>query len=218
MKVGTDGVLLGAWATCENAESILDIGTGTGLIALQLAQRSKAIIDAIEIDETAALQAKENVENSPWANRINILAQSFQDFSSNCKKQYDLLVSNPPYFENSLKSANDKKNKARHTDSLSPEEILHRSKTLLSKNGRLCLILPVKEAEKFLLLGKENGWYCEQKTAVIPRIGSQAKRALIALKQGAGICYENELIIETAERHAYSAAYKQLTKDFYLNF
>ena len=109
MKVGTDGVLLGAWAECANAKGILDIGTGTGLIALMIAQRSNAKIDAVEIDETASKQAKENIKKSLWNDRIEILNISFQDFSKSTNEKYDLIVSNPPYFQNSLYAPDEKR-------------------------------------------------------------------------------------------------------------
>jgi len=218
MKVGTDGVLLGAWTDCSSAQRILDIGTGTGLIALMLAQRTVAPIDGLEIDEAAILQAKENVQNSPWADRINIVHNSFQDFYEEQTTCYDLIVSNPPYFENSLKSPSKGRTTARHTDSLSALEIIVGSKSLLTDNGQLCVILPINEGLDFLKKAEESGLYCQRKTAVIPRMGTAVKRLLLCFGLESSACQESELLIETDNRHSYSDQYKALTKDYYLRF
>ncbi|NJN77877.1 MAG: methyltransferase [Saprospiraceae bacterium] len=147
MKVGTDGVLLGAWADVLESESILDIGTGTGLIALIIAQRNQnAMVDAVEIDESSYEQAKQNFEESSWTKRLNIYQSSIQDYAKNCGKQYDLIVSNPPYFVNSTKSKQEDKNQVRHTDSLSFEELIKSVNILLEISGRFvsfCLSLKV---------------------------------------------------------------------------
>jgi tRNA1Val (adenine37-N6)-methyltransferase len=218
MKVGTDGVLLGAWTDCSSAQRILDIGIGTGLIALMLAQRSKAIIDGIEIDELATQQALQNVENSPWAERINIIHQSFQDFCNTQTKPYDLIVSNPPYFENSLKSPSASRTTARHTDSLTSLEIISACKKLLTKNGKLSLILPVQEGIECIVKAKEQGLYLQRKTTVIPRRGAAVKRILLCVGFEDCICQEAELLIEMDSRHEYSEEYKELTRDYYLKF
>src|ERR1035437_1950902 len=127
MKVGTDGVLIGAWTNPGDARKMLDIGTGTGLIALMLAQASKANIDAVEIDAGAYHQALENVEQSIWKERISVILTSLQNYIKSADKKYDLIVTNPPFFTNSLKSGHDKRNLARHNDALSPEDLLARS-------------------------------------------------------------------------------------------
>lgn len=218
MKVGTDGVLLGAWADCSSAKSILDIGTGTGLIGLMLAQRSKASIDCLEIDEAAASQASENARNSPWSDRITILKLSFREFWTAQQKKYELIVSNPPYFENALKSPSEERNKARHSDSLSAIEIIQSCKQLLSENGTLALILPIQEGLDCIENAKKEGLFCQQKTSIIPRIGKPAKRLLLSFSFKEQLCTESELLIETDSRHQYSEEYKNLTKDYYLKF
>lgn len=218
MKVGTDGVLLGAWTNCETAKQILDVGTGTGLIALMLAQRCYAKIAAIEIDESAVIQAKENIQNSPWANRIDILHSSFQDFCENQTNRYDLIVSNPPFFENALKSPLEKRTIARHTDKLKLTEILEGSKKLLSKQGNLNLILPYKEGLLLIEEAKKWGFYCRRKTTVFPRKDSAAKRILLSFILEPCLCEESELTIEIDKRHQYTEAYKELTESYYLKF
>lgn len=218
MKVGTDGVLLGAWTDCQSAHRILDIGTGTGLIALMLAQRSEATIIGIEINECAVEQAKKNIQKSPWSSRIDIQHISFQDYLQQTTPSFDLIVSNPPYFDKSLKSPSKERSIARHTDTLTFEEILEGCKALLNENGRLCLILPFQEGKKLLSKAIIDRWYCVRETSVIPREGTAPKRLLISLSLQEGSCKYSELMIETDKRHAYSAAYIELTKDYYLKF
>lgn len=217
MKVGTDGVLLGAWADCKNAIQILDVGTGTGLIAMMLAQRSFARVHAVEIDAAAAKQAEENIRESPWKNRIAVFPIPFQDIESTGASQYDLIVSNPPYFNNSLKPPHESRGVARHTDTLPFADLINGSKRILNPKGKLAVILPVVEGEQFIILAEKAGLFCQQKTIVIPRPGAEPKRLLISFGLEATPCITSELLIETGIRHAYSEEYIELTKDFYLD-
>jgi tRNA1Val (adenine37-N6)-methyltransferase len=218
MKVGTDGVLLGAWADCENAKTILDIGTGTGLIALMLAQRSLAHIDAIEIDQSASEQASENVTKSPWESRISVLNISLQQFTEQIDKKYDLIVSNPPFFQNSLYAPDQNRTNARHNASLEYEDILDASLKLLSNNGMLSLILPYLEGTMFIVKAAGKGLYCVRQTNVLPNPGKTPKRLLLEFTKIKKPLVEQEIIIELNKRHEYSDAYKNLTRDFYLKF
>ena len=218
MKVGTDGVLLGAWANCENSKSILDIGTGTGLIALMLAQRSNAIIDAVEIDESACLQAKENVEKTTWKDSIQILNLPFQEFCRSTNAKYDLIVSNPPYFQNSLFAPDKKRTDARHNSNLELEELLDGALELLTEDGALSLILPYLEGNFFILKASEKNLYCTRQTKVLPKPGRESKRLLLEFMKIKKPLVEQEIIIELNKRHEYSDAYKNLTKEFYLAF
>jgi tRNA1Val (adenine37-N6)-methyltransferase len=215
MKVGIDGVLLGIWADTENTNSILDIGTGTALIALMLAQRSSAFIDAIDIDKDAIVQATENIENSKWANRIKPHRASLQQFSSSTQNRYDLIVSNPPYFINSLKAPAQNRSTARHTDSLSHEELIINSKMLLTESGRLCIILPVNEALQCIDFAHSQGLYCSKKLMVHPKPDSEAKRLLVEFQKSKIETTISSLTIEI-DRHQYSAEFSSLAKDFYL--
>ena len=216
MKVGIDGVLLGVWTNVENSNQILDIGTGTGLIALILAQRSEALIDAIDIDPNAVLQALENVEKSPWADRMKVKEMSLQNFAKSTSLSYDLIVSNPPYFINSLKAPSGNRTTARHTESLTHEEIILNAMSLLKPAGRISMILPVNEAlmcEEFAL---SQGLYCTREVSVFPKPTAVAKRILMEF------ClqpYQREvstLVIEGNERHHYSEDFSKLAKEFYL--
>ena len=218
MKVGTDGVLLGAWAECAGASNILDIGTGTGLISLMLAQRSNANIDAIEIDTNAYLQAKENILNSEWKNRIEIFNISFQDFNTNKSSVYDLIVTNPPYFINSLKAKNTERTNARHNNLLTHRDLLAGVDRLLTKKGVFCLILPYEQTYDFINMANDYNLYCKKILKVKPTLNKEPKRALIELRREK-IKYEEQiLIIEKEKRHDYTQQYKNLTKDFYLAF
>jgi tRNA1Val (adenine37-N6)-methyltransferase len=215
MKVGTDGVLLGAWTDVDGIASVLDIGTGSGLIALMLAQRSSAAIDAIEIEEKAFSQARENIAESIFKERISVFHTSLQEFHP--QRCYDLIVSNPPYFSQSLKNPQEEKTLARHSDTLSQEDLLSFAAQHLSKDGRLSVIFPVEEGLSFIKKAKELSLPCRRLTRVIPREGAEAKRLLIELSRNGDVsCETSDIQIETGIRHHYSDEYRQLTQDFYL--
>ena len=218
MKVGTDGVLLGSWATVPGSGSrILDIGTGTGLIALMMAQRSKGVwVDALEIDASSAKQADENFQNSPWKERLQCIYASFQDYSSQCNEEYDQIICNPPFFSASKKTQSKEKNLARHDDSLSLKEIFSGCTSLMKESSTLSLILPVdKEALTFDLIG-EHKMHCKRLTRVIPAPGKPAKRILLEFSFIPGKWHEDHLTIETGTRHMYTDKYKNLVSEFYL--
>ena len=159
MKVGTDAVLLGAWIIPNGSKTILDIGTGTGIIALMLAQKSPVHIEAIDIDENAVAQATQNVSESKFASQINVTRVSLQDYAKRTDKKFSLIVSNPPYFEQSLKSTDAQRSHARHADVLPFEELLEGVLKLLDEKGKFCLILPSLEAVKFRHLAEKKGLY-----------------------------------------------------------
>ena len=218
MKVGTDGVLLGAWASVPGPGSrVLDVGTGTGLIALMIAQLTKDVnVDALEIDPSSAGQAKDNFQNSPWKDRISCIHSSFQDYSSQCKSLYDLIICNPPFFSASYKTPSKEKNLARHDDSLSLEELIKGSLTLMKKKSIISLILPVfKEAQALDLIG-EHHLHCNRLTRVKPAPGKSAKRLLMEFSLIPGKRIEDDLTIETETRHMYSDTFKNLVDEFYL--
>lgn len=214
MKVGTDGVLIGAWAHIDKASRILDIGTGTGLIAIMSAQRnSSSTIDALEIDSLASEQAQENINNCLWSSRINLFNISLQEYVP--KEKYDAIISNPPFFINSTKTICNKKTTARHTDSLPFEEIIKFTLSYLNTNGKLSIILPVLEGEEFISLALQQKLYCTKKTIVIPKPGAQAKRLLMEFSLSFSNMDISEFTTETEERHFYTEEYKELTGAFY---
>lgn len=216
MKVGTDGVLLGAWVSLENPESILDIGSGTGLIALMLAQRSDAIqIDAIEIEAHAYEQAVENFENSDWSDRLFCYHASLQDFVDEIDEKYDLIVSNPPFYTDAYESINKQRSLARFESALPFEELIESTAKLLSKNGNLALITPYKEEEKVLKIALKNELFPQKITRVKGTANSEIKRSLLLFSFQENTPEIDELIIELS-RHQYTDEYKALVKDFYL--
>ena len=218
MKVGTDGVLLGAWTPIHNNPfGILDIGTGTGIISLMLAQRSHAQqIDALEIDEEAYEQATDNFENSPWNDRLFCFHAALDEFVEEPEDEYDLIVSNPPFYSEDYKSNNGQRDLARFQDALPFEDLIEAAAILLSENGIFSVIIPFKEEEKFLTLAAEYELFAFKITHVKGTPTSDYKRSLIALSRNSdGICTTDALTIETA-RHQYTDEYIRLTKDFYL--
>ncbi len=216
MKVGTDGVLLGAWADIGEAKAILDIGTGTGLIAIMLAQRSGATIDAVEIDSMSALQAKENVSSCSWAGRITVVNKSFQDFYANCSKRYDLIVSNPPYFIKSHKSPSAERSVARHTDELPYDDLLKGVVELLTQQGRFAGIFPYVEGNIFIAKAATHGLYCNKRVNVLGKKNGSIKRLLLEFGRSKQPLTESSLAIR-CDKEGYTPEYKELTEEFYLN-
>ena len=216
MKVGTDGVLLGAWASVDNPNKILDIGTGTGLISLMLAQRFNANITAIDIDKDSHLQSAENFTNSKWTDILSSENISLQEFAQGCDTKFDLIVSNPPFFVNSLKSNDEKRTKARHTDTLPFSDLVSNVNYLLSTNGVFCVIIPTESDEKFCNIAIQNNLFCSRKTVVRPTSEKKAKRVMLEFSRIKQETIFNELIIEIS-RHIYTKDYIYLTKEFYLN-
>ena len=214
MKVGTDGVLLGAWADCENANRILDIGTGTGLIALMLAQRSKAFITGIDLEESAFRQAQHNVKLSPFAERIEIQHCDFLQFKS--EKTFDLIVSNPPYFVNSLKAPDNERSNARHNDSLPLERLLFKSVSLLSPQGRIALVLPSDLLDTTEEIAGNLRLYNTRKTLVKTTPQKSPKRVLLEYSRTQPTEQQNNTLCIELSRHKYSDEFAALTKDFYL--
>ncbi|MEH0154303.1 methyltransferase [Limibacter armeniacum] len=215
MKVGTDGILLGSWADVSQAKNVLDIGTGTGLVALMLAQRNaSAQIEAIEIDKVAAQQATENVEASPFASRLTVRQTSLQTFQP--QHQYDVIVSNPPFFENSLKADSQQRNLARHTDSLSHEELCLFASEHLSDHGKLCMVLPHKAALTLIQQVERFGLSISSICEVSHSPSKQVRRILLELsKQNCSSPVMDKLAIRAQDGITYSEAYKKLTNKFH---
>jgi tRNA1Val (adenine37-N6)-methyltransferase len=217
MKVGTDGVLLGAWAPLTNHPyAVLDIGAGTGLISLMLAQRSHAEqLDALEIDDDAYEQAVDNFENSPWADRLFCYHAGLDEFMEEPEDEYDLIVSNPPFYTEDYTSGNDKRDTARFAASLPFEDLAEAAGLLLSEKGVFAIILPFKEEANFIALMQAEGLMPFKITRVKGSPDTDLKRSLMAFSYTEQEVEIDELVIETA-RHEYTAEYIELTKDFYL--
>ncbi len=217
MKVGTDGVLLGAWTSLKNKPySILDIGSGTGLIALQLAQKSNAeLIDAIEIEPNAYEECVENFENSDWSDRLFCYHTSLKEFVEEIEDTYDLIVSNPPFYNENYLSEDASRNKARSTSSLPFDELLLSVSKLLSKDGIFSVIIPFKEEVDFIENASINKLYINKITRVKGTENSDIKRSLLEFSFKPNKVEISELTIEI-ERHQYTSEYINLVKDFYL--
>jgi tRNA1Val (adenine37-N6)-methyltransferase len=218
MKVGTDGVLLGAWAPIhDNPKSILDIGTGTGLIALMLAQRTDAEqIDALEISENAFEQATENFDNSIWADRLYCYHAGLDEFIEEPDCEYDLIVCNPPFYSEDFKTNDVDRNLARFQDAMPFEEIVEAAELLLSENGTLAVIIPFKEEEYFIKLCSQAELFPVKATRIRGSGTTNITRSLLAFKRyELSVINANEITIEN-NRHDYTEEYIELTKDFYL--
>ena len=214
MKVGTDGGLLGAWADLTDTHRLLDIGTGTGLIAIMAAQRNPELqIDAIEIDPAACKQAKENVQDCPWKERIQVFQGRVQDFKQDYL--YDIITCNPPFFINSTQNPERSKTMARHCSTLSHEDILNVSEKLLSPEGKICIILPIPETEHFITLVQSHKWFINKFTTICPTPNKPPKRKLMEISKRQKDIVNKTITLET-ERHVYHESYARLTKDFYL--
>jgi tRNA1Val (adenine37-N6)-methyltransferase len=218
MKIGTDGVLLGAWAPIDTRpNSILDIGTGTGIIALMLAQRCDAQqIDALEIDENAYEQAVDNFESSPWSDRLFCFHAGLDEFVEEPEDEYDLIVSNPPFYVEDYRSDNAQRDLARFQEAMPFEDLVEAAALLLSENGVFAVIIPFKEEENFLALAKEYELFPIKITRVKGTHETQIVRSLLAFRRyELAVLTADELVIEI-NRHEYTDDYIALTKDFYL--
>ncbi|WP_309609473.1 methyltransferase [Flavobacterium sp.] len=218
MKVGTDGVLLGAWCPIDNnPKSILDIGTGTGLIALMLAQRtSTEQIDALEIDENAYEQAVDNFENSPWNDRLYCFHAGLDEFVDDPEDEYDIIVCNPPFYSEDFKTGNESRDLARFQEALPFEELIEAADLLLSENGIFAVIIPYKEEERFVDLCAELELYLVKVTRVKGNNTSPIVRSLLAFKHFELPVLEADEIVIEVNRHEYTNEYIALTEDFYL--
>ena len=220
MKVGTDGVLLGAWCSIENyPKKILDIGTGTGIISLMLAQRSSAItIDGVEIDTSAYMQTVDNFENSDWSDRLYCYNASFQKFADdtyNEKETYDLIVSNPPFYTEDYITKNSSRNKARFTTSLTFKQLIAGVSKILSKSGFFSTIIPFKEESTFISLAEQHRLFLNKICRVKGNKSSEIKRSLLTFSFYKKEINETNLTIENS-RHKYTKEYVELTNSFYI--
>lgn len=216
MRVGTDGVLLGAWARVENAKTILDIGTGSGLLALMVAQRNEsALITGLEIDEAAAQQASENVQESRWNDRIKIICADVRNWHS--AMRFDAILSNPPFFVETVKSPDRVRHAARHTDSLSFDDLINSVSSLLADNGEFSVVIPTDAEKHFVSLAVAQGLYLARRTYVHTLEGITPKRVLLAFVRTLYVETDNNRLVIETPSHDYTDEYRDLTGNFYLN-
>jgi tRNA1Val (adenine37-N6)-methyltransferase len=217
MKISTDAVLLGAWCPINNNPvSILDIGAGTGILSLMLAQRTQAEqIDAIEVESAAFEECVENFENAPWSDRLFCFHAGLDEFVEEPEQEYDLIISNPPFFTEDYFSVDDKRNLARFENSLPFEELIEAASILLSEKGFFAVIIPYSEKDKFIALCQEVELYPFKTTNVQGTITSEIKRSLLVFSREKKHSTTDTIVIEHS-RHVYTNDYQFLTKDFYL--
>jgi tRNA1Val (adenine37-N6)-methyltransferase len=219
MRVSTDAVLLGAWVQTGKSRSILDIGTGSGVIALMMAQKSEAQITALDIDRESADQARDNVAQSEYANRIDVLHCTFQDYVKQGSSKFDLVVTNPPYFIDSLKTPTESRTLARHTDALSFDDLIAGVKKILQEKGKFCLILPTNEAISFRVKAESHGLYMSKLLRVrTTKEKNTEKRHLMQFEFKESEFSESTLVIEADSHRNYTPEYRELTRDFYIHF
>lgn len=223
MKVGTDGILLGSWATAEAPGRILDIGSGTGLVALLLAQRFPgAVIDAVEADPSASQQTHENFLASRWSDRLNAHCARIQDFSDQKSgiQSYSLIACNPPWFRDSLKSKEHRRSMARHADSLSSRDLTSAVRQLLTDDGRFSTILAAREADDFLRTASDADLHCHRRCDVSPKPDKPPGRVLLEFARFTPpeLPQQEFLTVETEQRHDYTPEFRMLTREFYLRF
>ena len=215
MKVGTDGFLLGALSPLNNPQRILDIGTGTGLVALMLAQQTTALVDALEIDQQAAVQANANFKASPWSDRMNLIPQAFEDFKTD--ERYDLIVSNPPYFIQAYISPNQQRNTARHAENDFLGVWMYKIRDLLNGKGRMSFIVPYDLYAKIVGHAQLVGLYQQQCIAIKSFEKDVPKRVIVVFgKEEEESLYNDFIIYEKV--NSYTAGYKELAKPFFLYF
>ena len=218
MKVGTDGVLLGAWCSCSGARRALDVGTGTGLIAMMVAQRSEAQVSAVEIDSSACIDAVGNFGNSPWSDRIELFNLPVQEFADDCQDRFDLIVSNPPFFSNSLKAPSAGRALARHDDTLPVADLFGCAAQLLTDNGRLSVIIPIDRLADYDAEAARHHLTAVRRAMVRPNPALPFHRAMVEYGYGTALLTDETITIETDEHGVYSPEYISLTRDFYLKF
>jgi tRNA1Val (adenine37-N6)-methyltransferase len=216
MKIGTDGILLGAWAGVSGAGSILDVGTGTGVIAIILAQRAQqAVIHGVEIERDACEQANENMQRSPWPNRLTAFHASIQEFARTAETKYDLIVSNPPFFSGGTFSSSQDKASVRHTVKLPHGDLLTGARTLLKKDGKFCAILPHLEGLRFKEMAGNYNLFCTKITEVRSKPGKPVERLLLQFEHELKPLMKNELTIQHEAHNSWTPEYLALTGDFY---
>ena len=218
MKLGTDAVVLGAYVNPNQAKNILDIGTGTGILSLMMAQKSDAITQAVEINELAAIEAEFNFKQSKWAEQLSLYKGSIQDYvSNNPAEKFDLIITNPPYFVagNQFEIEDEKRRTARHTNTLSFDELAGIMADLLHEDGKIAMVLPVQEAELFIQIAETYLLFPKEILKVFPKMSKPYNRLVMLFSKQKQNITQQELVIYN-EDNSYTNEYYELTKDFYL--
>ena len=215
IKVGTDAIILGARANIKNCNRILEVGTGCGIIALMLAQRCKAKIIAIDIDKDSATESSENFSNSPWTKRMSMVHQSLAAFAESPQKKFDLIVSNPPFFTNSLLPDSDKYKKAKHNTSLSLENLAKYSAVLMEKEARLVIIIPASEEQKMIFACRENGLNLADRCEIFPKKTKSSRRVILDFYNSQPANVTSSQLAIRNDNGKFTDEYKHLTAAFH---
>lgn len=217
MKVGTDSIMLGTWVDVSGAVTVLDIGSGTGVVSLVIAQRApEAKVTGVEIDPAAVIQSQENIDDSPWKDRVKVEEMSIQDFAKSTNQKFDLIVSNPPFFTGGTFSTNEQKASVRHTVKLPHSDLLKATRQLLQPNGKFCVILPLIEGLRFVEIAQTAGFYCTQMTEVHPKINKPVERLLLCFELKEKPLKKDVLVVLIEDPNVYTPEFKEMTKEFYL--
>lgn len=217
MKVGSDAIILGIWTNVDKTKKVLDVGCGSGIISLLLASRSSAIIDAIDIDDQSIEESTHNFGQSPFSNRLNAKLIDFKNFMSVGEQNYDLIISNPPFFTNDLLSAEIRKTKARHSVSLNYDELCAGSNKLLTKSGRLSVVIPYFKHKEFVEIAKKNSLFLNRKLLIFPKRGSSPNRVNMEFSKTNMSGIVNEYFIIREENNNFTAQYHEWLNDYYLS-
>ena len=218
MKVGTDAVLLGASVDVSETNNILDVGTGSGIVATMLAQRSKANIDAIDIDKASIEDAQNNFHNCPWKNRLTAIHSSLQEYVKITSKKYDLIVSNPPFFSNSLKSLIYARSLSKHDEELTHKELLSGVKKLINSDGRFNVILPFSQITNFKENALIENFYCSKQLIIYPKYSKPANRIILEFSQERQKYLSEAKLTIRNNDNSFTKEYTDLTREFYFNF
>ena len=217
MKIGTDAMILSAWAEVSGANRVLDIGTGSGIIALMMAVRSSAVIDAVEIDEASVNEARDNFKQSPFSDRLQVFNKSMASFSESVNNTYDVIISNPPFFINDMRPQNSRKQQARHTDSLSYSDLCFYSRKMLNNEGKLCLVLPYTESKTFLSIAAGHGLFLQKRLLIFPRPCKAPNRVNLQLGTTKPATVNEEKFIIRNEDNRFTKQYSDLLGEYYIS-
>jgi len=216
MKVGTDAVLLGIWTELSGIKSVLDVGAGCGIISLILASRSPVVVDAVELDNDSFEEASQNFAESPFSNRLSIFHADFNHFVSTENKKYDLIVSNPPFFINDFQSKNPRKSLARHTQSLTYEQLVNGAQKLLNLNGKIAVVLPYRESRFFLQAAQIAGFFVEKKMLIFPVVGREPNRMNLLLSRKPVDLQTEKFTIRDGDGK-FTNQYVEFVRDYYIS-
>ena len=216
MKVGTDAILLGVWTDVQGVDKALDVGTGSGILSLFLTARSDLRVDAVELDQDSFEEARDNFDASPFSDRLTPIHADFNGFVKQSSKKYDLIISNPPFFINDRKPEKAQKRQARHTDTLTYEQLIDGACELLNPNGRISVVLPYREGQQFIRLAAERGLFVQRQMLIFPMPCKEPNRMNLQLSFYPNPVQQEKFIIRT-EEGSFTRQYVSMLDDYYVS-